>query len=507
VTAPGAAAAAPMPRSGGERALWIYLGLGGTAVLGAAAVDAPANMLLGVLTVGLVIVSYQRVLLAWRTLFAAILLVIMFIPIRRYTVGGSLPIELEPYRIVIGVVLACWLCAVAADPSVRIRKTGLEWPIAAVLVVMLLSLMANIGRVNAASDIVIKQFSFFLSYLILVYFIVSVIRSRDKVDALVRLLVGGGAIVALLSLIEWRTGTNLFNWYGRVMPFLHYVDEGLPPVRGSGVRARGSAQHSIALSAALVVLIPLAVYLYRRDKRLIWLGCAGVLTLGALSTGSRTGTTMLIALLVSFLCIKPRDTVRLLPMLLPLMVVIQVVMPGTLGTMKSLLNPSYVIKEQSYDEGGGAGRVADLGPALARWSQQPFLGSGFGTKIADPNAQAGSDQQILDDQWLGSLLEIGAFGVLALLWLYIRAIRRLTRHARSDTSPEGWLAAGLAAALISFIVGMLTFDAFAFVQVTFLSFIVLALGSVITMPAEPEPGRPAASGSRAQRLRAAIAAP
>src|SRR3712207_8413987 len=53
----------------------------------------------------------QEVLLAWRTMLGAILAVILFVPIRRYTVAGSLPIELEPYRIVIMVVLACWCCA------------------------------------------------------------------------------------------------------------------------------------------------------------------------------------------------------------------------------------------------------------------------------------------------------------------------------------------------------------------------------------------------------------
>ena len=39
---------------------------------------------------------------------------------------------------------------------------------------------------------------------------------------------------------------------------------------------------------------------------------------------------------------------------LTFLLVVQIVMPGTLGTMKSLLNPNYVIKEQSYDKGGGA---------------------------------------------------------------------------------------------------------------------------------------------------------
>jgi hypothetical protein len=483
-----AAVAVPQraPSRRAERWLWIVLVGVLLLVVAGAARQGEANTLLGVLVVGLVVSAYQRVILAWQTMLGVILLVILFIPIRRYTVGGGLPIELEPYRIVIAVFLACWFCALAVDPRVKWRRTGLEAPIGALLLAMLLSLVANMTKVNAAGALVLKNFSFFLSYVLVMFFVASVIRSRKDVDRMLKLLVGGGTIIAFAGLVEWKTTTNFFNWYGNVMPFLHYADEGIAQARGSGVRARASAQHPIALSAALVMLVPLAVYLHRRTKSLIWLGAAGILTLGALSTGSRTGTTMLIALLVAFLCIKPRETVRLLPMLLPMLIVIQGVMPGTLGTMKSMLNPNYLIKEQSFDNGGGGtGRVADLGPALSKWSNQPFLGSGFGTKVADPNAKSGSDQQILDDQWLGSLLEIGAFGVLALLWLWIRAVRKLAAVARSAPDADGWLATALAAAIISFAVGMLTFDAFAFIQVTFFAFIVLGLAGVVTQQLKP----------------------
>lgn len=463
-----------------RRALWIVLGVGMVIAVATATARAQANPILGAMVAGLVLVSYQRVLLAWRTLLAVILLVILFIPIRRYTVSGNMPFELEPYRIVIALVLACWFCALAVDPAVRWRKTGLEAPIATLLLAILLSLTLNVSRVNAHHDVVIKQVTFFCSFFLIIFFIASVIRTRRDLDLMIRVLVGGGAVVALLTLVEWRTHSNYFNWYGRVLPFLHYVDEGQAVVRGTGVRARGSAQHPIALGAFVVMLIPLAVYLYQLDKRKIWLACGGLLTLGALATGSRTGAIMLFALLFSFLAIKPRETVRLLPALLPLMIVVQVVMPGTLGTFKSMLNPSYMLHEQSYDQGSGAGRVADLGPALNQWSRKPFLGSGFGTRIADSNATAGSDTQILDDQWLGTLLEIGAIGALSLLWLYVRAIRRLKARARSSTGPDGWLMTGLASALIALAVGMLTFDCFAFVQVTFISFVFLGLTAAAT---------------------------
>ena len=136
-----------------------------------------------------------------------------------------------------------WCSGAGSAPSRRIRAyavraSGLEAPIGALLLAMLLSMAVNLPRVNAAGPTVVKNFTFFLSYLLVLYFIVSVIRSRRDLDRMIALLVGGGTIVALAALVEWRTSTNLFNWYSHVAPFLHYVDEGVAQARGSGVRAR-----------------------------------------------------------------------------------------------------------------------------------------------------------------------------------------------------------------------------------------------------------------------------
>jgi hypothetical protein len=473
-----------------ERRLWTFLALALLAIGALVVLDGQANLVLGVVVAGLVLVSYERTLLAWPTLLGLILLVILFVPIRRYAVGGGLPFELEPYRIVIALVLACWFCALAADPGVRWRSTGFEVPIGALVLSMLLSMAANVERVSAVSSLVVKNFTFFLSYLLVIYFVVSVVRSRRDLDRMLALLVGGGTVVALAALIEWRTGTNFFGWYSSVVPFLNYIDEGVAQTRGTGFRARASAQHPIALSAALVLLLPVAVYLYQRHRNKLWLAAGAVLTLGALSTGSRTAMIMLIGVGLGFLCIKPRESVRMIPWLLPLLVVVQVVMPGTLGTMKSILNPNYVIEEQSYDQGATAGRIADIGPALDRWATKPLLGSGFGTTVADPNAPKESEQQILDNQWLGTLLQIGALGALSLLWLFGLAVTRLARRARAATGADGWLSAALATSVIAFALGMLTFDAFAFVQVTFFAFVIIGFGAVALRSPTPGEARP-----------------
>ena len=185
---------------------------------------------------------------------------------------------------------------------------------------------------------------------------------------------------------------------------------------------------------------------------------------------------------------------RLLPMLVPLAVVIQIAMPGTLGTFRAFFQPSDLIQEQSRDLGPGSGRIADLGPSLSEWSRSPFLGQGFGTRVVSTDVGPGDigaggsvTAPTRSSTTSGSACSSrsGRSACSGCVWLFWRAIAGLARRARSEPGPEGWLAVALAASLATYAVGMLTFDAFAFIQVTFLAFIMLGFTVVVTRPDEP----------------------
>ena len=70
---------------------------------------------------------------------------------------------------------------------------------------------------------------------------------------------------------------------------------------------------------------------------------------------------------------------------------------------------------------------------------------------------------------------------------FLRAIRRFGGHARRDPSDDGWLCAALAASVATFAIGMFTFDAFAFVQVTLMVFILIALGAAAALAPQAAP--------------------
>jgi hypothetical protein len=427
---------------------------------------------------------------AWPRLIAALILVILFIPIRRYALPTSLPFQLEPYRVFVAVLVLGWFASLLVDPRTRLRRTGFEGPLLVVVAASMASIVANPGRVAQVAPVVDKKLMFFLTFVLLLYIVVSVIRRLDNIDFLTKSLVAGGAVVASLAIVEARTGVNVFDHMSRIIPILHAEDLGEPGLKRFGankLRVFGSAEHPIALSAAFVMLTPLALYLARRCRQRRWTLCAILLVAACAATVSRTGILMLVVVVAVFLWLRPRETIRLWPAAVVALIVIKLLLPGTLGAIKQSFSPpgGLVAEQESGAGGSGSGRLADLGPALQEWRRQPLYGQGFGTRVVEPTLR-GPQANILDNQWLGTLLETGALGAFGWLWFFTRATRRFGAEARRDESDRGWLLASLAAGIAAYAVGMLTFDAFSFIQVTFLLFIFVGLGAAL-MAERPMP--------------------
>jgi hypothetical protein len=429
--------------------------------------------------VGVVLASY-RALFRWHNLLAMLLLVILFIPIRRYTLGGGLPFQLEPYRLFVGLLLVGWLASLLVDPRVRVRRSFLDGPLLAVTAVAFVTVLANIGSISSQGiwQEVTKKLTFFLSFLFVFYLFVSLVRTRRQLDQLLRVLVTGGAVLAVFALIEFNTGYDFFDHLHHFIPVLHLQD--LPfqslEVRGGKTRVYASSEHPIALGAAFVMLTPIAVYFAKRNGGARWWVAAGLLAIGSLATISRTSILMIIVTAFIYYRLRPQEIKRLWPLLVPAIVIIHLALPGSLGTLQEAFFPKggLIAEQQGAQNTRGSGRVADLGPGVSQWAQQPLFGRGYGTRITDQGAHQNAD--ILDDQWLGTLLETGILGVAAWLWVFTRFIRRMMRRARAEAGDEAYFFAGLAAAAISYAVSMLFYDAFSFIQVTFFLFFVMAFG-------------------------------
>ena len=126
----------------------------------------------------LVTVFYERVV-SLRALLVLAVLTILFIPIRRYSLPGSLPFNLEPYRVFVAFIIAAWILALLVDRRVRLRASGLEAPLLCYLGAVVLSMVANPSRVEAVGSYTWKNISFLLSYVFVFYVFVSVLAERE----------------------------------------------------------------------------------------------------------------------------------------------------------------------------------------------------------------------------------------------------------------------------------------------------------------------------------------
>jgi hypothetical protein len=436
-----------------------------------------------------------KVLASWPRLIAGLLLVVMLIPIDRYTVaGGSLPFQLEPYRIVLAVLILGWIASLLVDNRVQIRKTGFEGPLGLIVFATLGSELANPSRVSSLSSYVLKAVWFFLFFLAFVYLGVSLIRSRAVLERLLTLLVGAGCFVAVDAVLQRRLGFDVFDHLKTLIPILSYT----PVATGSRqgyTQAVASSSHPLELTVVMTMLIPLAIYLGVSRRQKLWFAGAALLLLGMLSTGERTAVVGLMGVVIVGLWLRRKQTLSLWPLLIPGIILVELADPGALGALKAELFPAGgIIAEQQHQVLHSkltyGNRLAQIGPTITEWSHHnPLFGEGYGTRVTGYDVKF-TNAPILDDQWLDTLLETGLLGVVGWIWLFARVIRRLGARAKLETeSNEGWLAWALAASTLVFALAMATFDAFSFTQGTFLMFTIITFAAVaLQLPRDRAPG-------------------
>jgi hypothetical protein len=419
----------------------------------------------------------------WSWLVGLLLLVVLFLPPRRYAVPASLPFELDPYRLlVLGLVVVLLLSALS-DENLRLRASGLEAPLLLFGIAVAGSLAANPGRLSDYEPEVVKTLSVIVGYFVVFYLVVNLIRTREACEAVLSTLVFGGAVLAVLAVVEHRTGWSPFVGLDRYVPFLEPTREEWQLIRDGRTRTLGSAEHPIAFGALLAMLAPVAAALAVQRRKPIWVACLALLVVGSFASVSRTPVLMLFGWALLLLVLRWKDMRRFIPLALASVALINFAMPGTLGSLRSGLQPAGAIEQQrgNPDDPTSAGRIADLGPSMEEFRERPLLGYGVGTRIVIGER---ANARLLDNQWLGTLLEAGLVGLIGLAWLLGRFVTRLSA-ASLGTGADGVVLAALAAAVFSFVVGMFTYDALAFTQVTVVLFVLLGVGSSLVLVRAP----------------------
>jgi polysaccharide biosynthesis protein PslJ len=426
--------------------------------------------------------AFRRQIFSWKFLLFAITAMIMFVPGRAYSLPISLPFQLEPYRLLWALAVVVIFYGLFVSRRRSWRPIAFGWGVATYLLCVLASFAVN-GASLAEQGLVGSAVGAVISFLILLipFFVVrQLLDSEQLVRRFLVFLVWSGVVVSFFALLEYITRTNFFRLYNRVLPLRLLRDELGASTTVGAFRAFGSAQHPIALAVMLSTLVPVAVWLAAHAEwpknpinRQIVYGLAMIGLFGGIVAAiSRTAVVVLGTMFFATLVLKPALAGRLVVAGTPVMVGLALLRPRVFGSVfLSFLDPEALIASQYTSAGwAGQGRLADLAPALAIVAQHPFFGTGLGSRILFGEH---ANSFILDNQWLGNLMDLGYIGLAGLVVFMLLPVAKLGRYAFVTWEETRFanLAVAIMIATLGYSVAMYFFDAFAFIQ----SFIVLSL--------------------------------
>lgn len=290
------------------------------------------------------------------------------------------------------------------------------------------------------------------------------IPDRDRFDVLVRRIVLAGGLMAALGILQFATGrafTDLIQIPGLTS------NSALVSVRDRDGfnRPSGTALHPIEFGTALTVLLPLCLHLAFHPGRLGPVRRWGPVLAIAIAVPLSISRSAIVGAVVVLLMLAPTWSPSArrwaLAGLTTLAAALFVLVPGFLGTITRLFTG--ITRDSS-----ALSRTDSYALAWDFVERAPITGRGFLTFLPQ--------YRILDNQYLGMLIDTGILGLLALVGLFttggVVALRCRKRCSDAETRSLALsLAASVAAAAVSFAF----FDAFSFPLLAGLTFLVLGL--------------------------------
>lgn len=424
---------------------------------------------------------------------AAFLILVWLVPIDAIQLPIPLPVDPNPDRLLLlGLVVAALVC-IMADP--RNAPSRPAWSVSVGLLgfaaVALASLALNAETLASLGDLEqgIKQFALLASFGGLFLVVATVIRPSElrNFGALIVLL---ATVAAIGTIYEYRSGVNLFYDLADQL-FGGFSSVEPPPASTLDSRAEvfGPTQHGLAIATMLTLALPFAVIgvvSSRTPMRKVLYGLAVTLIFaGALCTQRKTSIVAPAVVVLMLVAYQPRQMLRLAPLGAGLLVMVHLIAPGAITGVTS-----QIFGGDLFGSDSSIGRTSDYEAVSPDIATHPVLGRGYGSM--DPSRS--DTYRILDNQYLGWVLQTGFLGLAAFLALLASAMALAHRVIRHSRDPDDRLI-GLAAmaAFGAFAIANAVFDLSSFFQVPYMFCVIAGLCSVAAQ------GLPAASFALGRR--------
>jgi O-antigen ligase len=361
--------------------------------------------------------------------------------------------------IMMGFVLVFWWSLTRLHPTLVTRgQQPMRWALGLYLATMGVSYIAGEARgmsvleANQADRTILMAFAGAGVLLAAA----DGVLTRDRIDYVLRSLCWGSTVMALVALTQFMFRVDLTT-HLKLPPLLVFQQDliGFDERGGGGlVRVAGTAGHFIEFSVLMVIGLVVAIHYARfsttRRGRQIYGALAMVQAAVIPISLSRTGVLALAAAILLFILVWPlRTTFNVLVIGFFLAALIQVGKPGLLGTLRALLFAG-------ENDPSVQGRLEDYAFVAPYIKERPWFGRGIGTWLPEL-------YQLLDNQWLVTLVTTGIVGVAGLALFFLVGIvvaGRVRRFAGSERDRD--LAAVLAVTIGVAAVSAFTFDALYF---------------------------------------------
>jgi len=290
------------------------------------------------------------------------------------------------------------------------------------------------------------------------------IPDRRRFDVLVRRVVMAGALLSTLAMLQFFTGQPLID---------RISFPGLSPngslawvaTRAGFSRPAATAIHPLEFAAAITMILPLAITLARTDRtRNVFFRWYPVwaMALGAVISISRSAIISgIVGLVVLAIAWPPISRWIAAVSITVFTFGVGLVIPGLVGSLVDLFGGI-------ANDGSALSRSSSYSMAREFIDRAPIFGRGYSTFLPR--------YRILDNQFLGLMIEVGAVGLIAFIALLMTAVvcaERTRRLAVDETTKE--LAHAFSAAILAGACALAFFDGLSFPMCGGVLFLLLGL--------------------------------
>ncbi len=298
------------------------------------------------------------------------------------------------------------------------------------------------------------------------------VRDRRRVTTLLRRIVLFAVFPAIVGALQFALELDL-----SIKINVPGLEQGPIPwqrSRGNYVRSWGTSLHAIEFGVVMAMLMGIAVHLALHaklsfERHLMWT-LAGLYGVVGVFANSRTQMVAVACVMLPLVAAwRANWRIRAGVVAAAAIAAMTMLIPGLIsGLVDLFLNIG-------SDESAEA-REVDYPVVFEQIADRPWLGVGPGTRGVTEENVAETAGNLLDNDWLGTLLTQGIIGVIALALLYFGALS-LARRVYRWGYDEEWrhLGALLFGIIIAAMATSYLFDAFYYSQFTALTFTAIGL--------------------------------